>query len=275
MADDFRGRVCILTGATGGIGAALAKALAADGLRLALVARRAAELEALAAELVAAGGEARAFPTDLLDPAATAAMVEAVRAELGPVAVLVNNAGVETFQHFHEADTGGIGRAVALNVTAPLVLTRLVLPDMLSAHGVVVNLASTAGLFGTPNGAVYSATKAAVIAANRSLRMEYAGRPVRFTAVSPGFVHGAGMHEVHKQEVGAAPAALGGTTVAAVVRAVQSAIRKDRAEIIVNSSPLRPLIAVANLLPGFGVAATGKLAGGYMRAIADARRGDG
>lgn len=236
------------------------------------MARRAAELEALAAELQAAGGEARAYPTDLLDPAATAAMVARVQADLGPVAVLVNNAGVETFQHFHEADTPGIERAVALNVTAPLVLTRLVLPDMLARDGVVVSLASTAGLFGTPHGAVYSATKAAVIAANRSLRMEYAGRPVRFTAVSPGFVHGAGMHEVHKQEVGAAPAALGGTTVAAVVEAVQSALRKDRAEVIVNSSPLRPLIALANLLPGVGVAATGKLAGGYMRAIADARQ---
>lgn len=272
MANELRGRVCILTGATGGIGAALARALAADGLRLALVARRVTELESLAGELGAAGGEARAYPTDLLDPIATAEMVRKVHEELGPVTVLINNAGVETFQHFHEADVDGIGRAVALNVTAPLVLTRLVLPDMLAAEGVVVSLASTAGLFGTPHGAVYSATKAAVIAANRSLRMEYAGAPVRFTAVSPGFVHGAGMHEVHKQEVGAAPAALGGTTVAAVVSAVCAALRKDRAEVIVNSSPLRPLIALANLLPGLGVAATGRLAGGYMRALADKRR---
>lgn len=275
MGDQRDGRVCILTGASGGIGAALARALSADGLRLALVARRAGPLGALAAELTAAGGEAHAYPADLLDPAATGAMVARVRAELGPVRVLINNAGVETFQHFHEAEPDGIGRAVAVNVTAPLVLTRLVLPDMLASDGVVVNLASTAGLFGTPNGVVYSATKAAVIAANRSLRMEYAGRPVRFTAVSPGFVHGAGMHEVHKQEVGAAPAALGGTTVAAVVAAVREALRRDRAEIIVNSSPLRPLIALATLLPGLGVAATGRLAGGYMRAIADARRGGG
>ena len=80
------------------------------------------------------------------------------------------------------------------------------------------------------------------------------------------------MHEVHKLEVGTAPGVLGGTTVARVVEAVRSALRKDRAEIIVNSSPLRPLIALASLLPDFGVAATGRLAGAYMRAIADARR---
>ena len=177
MAEDFRGRVCILTGASGGIGAALASALAEDGLEMALVARRAGPLEEAAAAIRDAGGQARAYPTDLLDPDATAAMVARVRDELGPCAVLVNNAGVETFQHFHEADSRGIEQAIALNVTAPLLLTRAVLPDMLATRGVVVNLASTAGLFGTPHGAVYSATKAAVLSATRSLRMEYAGGP--------------------------------------------------------------------------------------------------
>jgi len=272
VSDPLRGRVCILTGASGGIGAALARALAADGLRMALVARREVALAGVVDAVTEAGGEARAYPTDLLDREGTAAMVARVEAELGPCSVLVNNAGVETFQHFHEAELGGMEQAIALNVTAPLVLTRLVLPGMLSEGGVVVNLASTAGLFGTPHGAVYSATKAAVLAATRSLRMEYADRPVRFSAVSPGFVHGAGMHEVHKAEVGAAPAALGGTTVEAVVEAVRACLRMDRSEVIVNSSPLRPLLAIASLLPGLGVAATGRLAGRYMRAIADARR---
>lgn len=273
MLASFQGRACILTGATGGIGSALARALARDGLRIALVARRTAELETLAREIIAAGGEARAYPTDLLDAEATATMVGAVRTDLGPVGALINNAGVETFQHFHEADPDGMARAVALNLTAPLLLTRLVLPDMLSTDGAVVSLASTAGLFGTPNGAVYAATKAGVIAMNRSLRMEYRGAPVRFTVVSPGFVHGAGMHEIHKQEVGAAPAAVGGTTIAAVVSAVRDALRRDRVEVVVNSSPLRPLVALAHLLPGWGVAATGMLTGAYMQAIADARRG--
>jgi len=272
VSDSLRGRVCILTGASGGIGAALARALAADGLRLALVARSAAALEDVVSSVTVAGGEARSYPTDLLDRDATAAMVARVESELGPCTVLVNNAGVETFQHFHEAELGGLEQAITLNVTAPLVLTRLVLPAMLQEGGVVVNVASTAGLFGTPHGAVYSATKAAVLAATRSLRMEYADRPVRFSAVSPGFVHGAGMHEVHKAEVGAAPAALGGTTVEAVVEAVRACLRMDRSEVIVNSSPLRPLLAIASLLPGLGVAATGRLAGRYMRAIADARR---
>lgn len=272
MSDSLRGRVCILTGASGGIGAALARALAADGLRLALVARSAATLEDVVSAVAEAGGEARSYPTDLLDREATAAMVARVEAELGPCTVLVNNAGVETFQHFHEAELGGLEQAITLNVTAPLVLTRLVLPAMLREGGVVLNVASTAGLFGTPHGAVYSATKAAVLAATRSLRMEYADRPVRFSAVSPGFVHGAGMHEVHKAEVGAAPAVLGGTTVEAVVDAVRVCLQTDRAEVIVNSSPLRPLLALASLMPGLGVAATGRLAGRYMRAIADARR---
>lgn len=116
-----------------------------------------------------------------------------------------------------------------LNVEAPLLLTRWVLPGMLErGRGKVVTMASIAGLAGTPYGAVYSATKAAVVAATSSLRQEHPDSGVGFTARCPGFVHGAGMHEVHRQEVGKAPLLVGGTSLDAVCRALIRALHTDR-----------------------------------------------
>ncbi len=266
---ELSGKVCLLTGASGGIGAQLARRLAAEGMKLALVARRAGPLDALAAELQGAA----VFSCDLTRIAEVERMVADVEATLGPIALLVNNAGADDFQHFEDSDPAGISRQVQLNLTAPLVLTRLVLPGMLArGEGHILSMASTAGLVGTPYGATYSATKAGVIAMSNSLRMEFADGPVGFSALCPGFVSGGGMHEAHKAAVGSAPAALGGTTVDAVVDAAVRIVRDDAPERIVNSSPLRPLIGLGRAMPSLANRLTVMLSGRYMKALADHRR---
>ncbi|RME25837.1 MAG: SDR family NAD(P)-dependent oxidoreductase, partial [Deltaproteobacteria bacterium] len=197
-----------------------------------------------------------------------------VEAALGPVDLLINNAGVDDFQHFERSDPADIARQVQLNLIAPLVLTRLVLPGMLDrGQGHVLSMASTAGLVGTPYGATYSAAKAGVIAMTNSLCMEFADAPVGFSALCPGFVNGAGMHEAHKAAVGDSPALLGGTTVDAVVDAAVRIIRDGAPERIVNSAPLRPLIGLGRAIPPLANRLTRMLSGQYMQALADHRGG--
>lgn len=262
------GRVILLTGASRGMGAAMARRLAAAGARLALVARSAGPLRELADDV---GGVA--FPADLGDLEAAPGLIAAVVAQLGRLDGMVHNAGVETFGHMESSDPAHIEQTITLNLTAPLLLTRLALPTLLAAPAAqVVFVSSTAGMFGTPYGAAYAASKAGLRAASHSLRMEYAHTNLGFSAILPGFVHGAGMHEVHKQEVGAAPGLAGGTTVEAVVEAVFEALHDNPAERIVNWPPLRPLGVLGALLPGLAGKVALSAVGTYMRRLADHRR---
>ncbi len=263
------GRLVLLTGGSRGIGPTIAAAFVQAGARVVLVARDAHELAATAARL---GPSAHAHPADLLIPAQRDGLIAAVEEAHGPVDILINNAGIEEMMRFEDSPLDSITRTLQLNVEAALVLTRQVVPGMLArGRGHVVQMASVAGLAATPYGAVYAASKSALIAATNSLRLEYAGRGVGFSAVCPGFVVGAGMHEVHRAEVGEAPAALGSTTPAAVAAATLRAIEQDTGVVIVNSTPLRPAIALFWVAPRLGEAIGRRLAGGYMEALARAR----
>lgn len=204
-------RVCILTGASGGIGAVVARRLAAAGVQLALVARSADRLAVLARELSDQQTTAWVFPADVTDRQSLEALVEGVMSTTGRIDLLINNAGVETFQHFHETPLDDIEQVVAVNLTAPLMLSRLVIPRMLAGDGGhIVNMSSIVGMVGTSYSAVYGATKAALVNATTSLRAEYRARGVSASVILPGFVHG-GMHELHKQQAGAAPVMVGST----------------------------------------------------------------
>lgn len=268
------GCTALLTGASRGLGPLIADRLAAKGARLLLVAREPEGLRAEAARLRAAGAEVEAFAGDVTD---TAAMEGAVAAALGlggGLAVLVNNAGVDDMGHFADASPASIARTLAINLSAPLQLSRLALPHLLAApEAQIVNIASVAGLLGTPYGAVYAASKAGLIAGSHSLRMELAGGPVGVSVLCPAFVHGAGMHEVHKRAIGRAPLLLGGTRAETVADAVLHAIFTNPAELIVNDAPLRPLVGLGRTLPGLSAWLTLRAAGAYMRRLADARRG--
>lgn len=171
--------LALITGASSGIGAAIARRLSANGYRLVLVARRRERLEALAAEL----GEAKVVAADLLaDDAA-----ERLLAEVPEVDVLVNNAGVGCFGAALEIPAADQAREVRLNCEALTRLTLAYAPGMVArGKGVVVNLASIAGFQPVPYFATYSATKAYVLSLSLALDEELRGLGVRVVAVCPG-----------------------------------------------------------------------------------------
>jgi short-subunit dehydrogenase len=167
--------------------------------------------------------------------------------EAGPIDVLVNNAAVEPVVAFAEESENRIAETIELNVIAPMHLTRLVLPGMLERRrGRVVNIASGAGKKAFPFSAVYGGTKAALIEWTSALGIELEGTGVRTAAVCPGYVTGEGMFARH----GLRPLRLlGSATPAQVAAAVVRVLRTGEPELIVNSMPVRPLLAIYQLVP--------------------------
>lgn len=178
----LEGKRVVITGASQGIGAALARAFAEAGSRVVLAARSVDKLEALAAET---GGAAH--PVDLLDDEQTEGFIAAVESSHGPIDVLVNNAGIETSESAATTDVATIRDVVRLNVEAPMVLTRSVLPGMLERRsGHLVFLSSLAGTASFPTMSHYAATKAAVTNFAGSVRWETRKHGVGVTIVAPG-----------------------------------------------------------------------------------------
>lgn len=172
----------LLTGATGTIGAALARRLAERGAHVTLLARSAAPLQALARTT---GGAA--FPADLCDPASLQGLVEQVEAGLGPIDVLVNNAGVDATGFLTDLTAQDLRRTIDLNLTAPLELCRQVLPGMLArGSGHLVNISSLAGVATFPGLAVYGGSKAGLTHATSGLRADLRDSPVGTLAVEIG-----------------------------------------------------------------------------------------
>ena len=179
------GQRAVVTGASSGIGRATAVALAEAGCRVAALGRNRAALE----ELAAAVGPERCHPVtvDLADAAATVSSVAAAIRLLGGVDLVVNNAGVGYRAAIHETTLEQWDDTFAVNVRAPFLVCREVLPAMLEqGHGVIVNVASVGGLIGIPSRAAYGASKAALISLTRSLTVDYADRGIRANCVAPG-----------------------------------------------------------------------------------------
>lgn len=243
----------MLTGASGGIGVFLAEALAREGLEVLLVAYPAKGLTELAATVTRLGVRAPTLEADLRDPAECARVVAYATAQLGPVSVLVNNAGLEYSAPFHELTTQQVRDLVAVNLEAALELTRLVLPTMLQRRqGHIVNISSLAGKSGPAFQEPYAATKAALTAFTFSLRSSYRGTGVSASVVCPAFVE-AGIYARLKARSGsAAPALLAGCRPEQVARAVVRAIRRDVPEILVNRYPIGLVLALAAYSPSFG-----------------------
>ncbi|MGA1835897.1 SDR family oxidoreductase [Herbiconiux sp. 11R-BC] len=185
---DYSAQTVLITGASSGIGASFARALAARGCDLVLVARRRERLDALAAELEAAHGiRATALVQDLGSPSAAAELHSAVTTAGLRITGLINNAGFGTFGPFVGEDPARLAQEIAVDVSAPVLLSAAFLPDMMAARqGFVINVASTAAYTPTPRMAVYGAAKAFVLSVTESLWAELRASGVTVFALSPG-----------------------------------------------------------------------------------------
>jgi NAD(P)-dependent dehydrogenase (short-subunit alcohol dehydrogenase family) len=183
-------RVAVVTGASRGIGRAIALALAGRGDRVALWARDGAALDAVAAEIAAAGGRARPFVVDVTDPDAIARGAAATRAAFAPdrIAIVVNNAGAVVRAPTASTSDADWRRVLAVNLDGTFYVTRALLGDVVAARGRIINIASIAGRQGTPLLAAYCAAKHGVIGLTRSLAEELRAAKVCVNAVCPGSV---------------------------------------------------------------------------------------
>jgi short-subunit dehydrogenase len=189
MKYDWKGKVVLITGASSGIGRALALELGKRGARLGLTARRGEELLRLAEEVERAGGEALALPADVRDPEAMKAAAERVREHWGRVDVLVANAGMSTTTAGTRLDAGEAGDVISINVLGVVNSVTAVLPGMLErGAGHLVAISSLASYRGLPKSGLYSASKAAVSTLFESLRVDLRKSNIDVTTIHPGFI---------------------------------------------------------------------------------------
>lgn len=182
------GRVAIVTGAASGMGRATAHLFSDEGAKVAVVDRNAEGVDAVVREITDAGGTAKGYVADLADGEAIPSLVDRVRADLGPIDILINNAGISlpgaiTDEHWEENWI----KSFAVNITAQAKLVRACHNDLVrNADGRIVNIASTEGLGATKGMSPYTASKTGVTGLTRSLALEYGDRGVTVNCICPG-----------------------------------------------------------------------------------------
>ncbi|HET7371492.1 MAG TPA: SDR family oxidoreductase [Gammaproteobacteria bacterium] len=255
--DSLQNKTALVTGASQGIGPFIARALSAEGARVVLTARSIDKLEGVVRSIRERGGEAIAVQADITDDTARANLVKRARIEFERIDVLVNNAGVDDIVHYEWQKPEEIRSLLEVNLLAPLLLTRQILPDMLErGDGHIVNIASLAGRTGMPYAVAYAASKAGLAQWSLSLRAELAERGVRVSLVSPGFVTDAGLFARRDKQ---APSGLGTSRPTQVARAVAKVLETNAAEIVVNPRPARLLMGLEAVAPQLATRVAGRL----------------
>jgi NAD(P)-dependent dehydrogenase (short-subunit alcohol dehydrogenase family) len=181
---DMSGRVALVTGAASGLGRATALRLAEARAQLCIVDVNAEALAETA--IMVQGADVLQHPADLSDPETCAPAVAATVARFGRLDALCNIAGIIKFANSHEMPRELWDRTIAINLTAPFLLSRAAIPHLLEAEGAIVNCASTAAFVGEAYAAAYCASKAGLVQMTKAMAMEYVRKPIRVNAVAPG-----------------------------------------------------------------------------------------
>lgn len=199
------GKIALVTGASQGIGEAVARRLAAQGARVILAARNAGRLEALADELTGTGGEALALPLDLARPEEVAERLGELPGEWADVHVLVNNAGVTADALLARMNLEAWRRVLDVNLTGTFAVTRALVRGMMRRRaGRIISISSVVGLMGNVGQANYAASKAGLVGFSKSLARELGGRGVTVNVVAPGYIETAmteGLPEAEMKEL--------------------------------------------------------------------------
>lgn len=254
---ELRGRNALVTGAGGGLGAYIARALADEGVNLALTDLPEASVDGLSAELRTRGVEVKHAPADVTDRDERRRLVAWAEDALGPIDILVNNAGVEFGGDFLATDEDALETTVAVNLLAVMDLTRLVVPGMLErGRGHVVNMASLAGKVPGPQLASYTASKHGVVGFTAALRAELGTEPVGFSAICPGFVSRVGMYGRLEPYLEGASNPAGTVPPEDVGAAVVRAVRDNLGEAIVSGRGTKLIAFLHAVAPGIAVQLT-------------------
>jgi 2-hydroxycyclohexanecarboxyl-CoA dehydrogenase len=198
----FEGRTVVVTGGGGGIGGATCRRFGLEGAKVAVLDLDAAAAERVASEIRDAGGAARSFRCDITDRSEVDAAIAGTEAALGPIDVLVNNAGWDVFRPFVKTEPAQWDRLIAINLTGALHLHHAVLPGMASRRaGRIVNVSSDAARVGSSGEAVYAACKGGLVALSKTLAREHARHGITVNVVCPGPTETA-LFEDYKQGAG-------------------------------------------------------------------------
>lgn len=242
-------KVALLTGASSGIGAVLAKSLSVEGAEVIGVGRSEMGLNKTKMDVEISGGKFHSISFDISNVSNLSQLKSKVENLTGGIDILINNAGIEEYNYFQNYSLEYVQKITSVNLIAPMEITRQFLPELLQKSGHIVNICSLAAKKGESFNATYSATKGGLALFTDALRQELQGSSVGVSALFPGLVNDVGMFSDSRVK---APLVLGTISSKKVAKALIKVIKHNKPEIIINSAPLRPLLAIDALFPNFG-----------------------